>query len=187
MHVEFMYPYALLFILNFFEGSIVTLGAGLSTQIVGIDIRAALAVLIVSDVVSDVFYYYVGRAGGRVFHSRYAKLIGVTPRRLAMVEKYYVSHGTATLVFAKLSDILAMPGVLIAGAVRMKLRVFFTISVVCSIIKGVILYFGGLLISQGVIGISTQLFVSVFYGLMLVIVGILICTYFYKKISEQKT
>ena len=175
--------YVILFILGFIEGSVVTVGVGLTAPLLGMDVWISLVILIVADILSDLAYYFLGRTGSKYVHGRYAKYIGITSQRMSRVEEYYRKHGAVTVVFAKFSDILAAPGIIIAGAVGMRLRTFALISIGCSLCKTPILYFGGVFISLGLFSIGAPLLLAIISGIALLSLGVTLLIYFYRKIG----
>ncbi len=181
-----MQPYLILFFLNFLEGSVITLGAGLSAQATHLDYCLALLTLITADIVSDLFYYGLGRFGGGILHTKYARIIGVTEHHLDLVESYYSKHGKITLFFAKMSDLLAMPAVIIAGAIKMKLRDYIAVSVVTSILKAVLLFSAGYLLGNSLGRNGLVLIQNMLSGLFILILTIFIFRYFYVKIRQDK-
>lgn len=181
-----MQAYLILFFLSFLEGSVITLGAGLSAQTTNLDYRLALLTLITADIVSDLFYYSLGRFGGGILHTKYARIIGVTERRLDLVESYYSKHGKITLFFAKMSDLLAMPAVIIAGAIKMKLRDYIAVSFVTSILKAVLLFSAGYLLGNSLGRHGLVLIQNLLSGLFILILTIFIFRYFYVKIKQDK-
>lgn len=181
------YPYLILFVLNFVEGSVVTLGAGLSMHTTGLNYSVALIVLVIADIVSDMFYYSLGRFSGHIFESKYANLIGINNYRLGLVKGYYNRHGKVTLFIAKMSDILAMPAIVLAGVIKMRLSTFLPVSIATSIIKGVMLFTAGYLLSSSV---GKQVAVSIMHllsGICILIITVLIFRYFYVRIKDDGT
>lgn len=185
--IQSIYPYIILFVLNFVEGSVITLGAGLSATAAGLNYFIALSVLIATDIISDIIYYSLGRFSNRIFESKYAKLVGVTKRRLGLVKGYYDRHGKSTLFFAKMSDVLAMPAIILAGVIKMPISTFLAVSIITSIIKGVALFTAGYLLSSS---ISRQGIVEIMHlmsGVCILIVTILMFRYFYVRIKTDGT
>ncbi len=179
----------MLFVLNFLEGSIITLGAGLSLPATGLNFSVALTVLMIADIVSDITYYLIGRSSSAVLESKYAKYVGINHHRLAVVKGYYDKHGKVTLFFAKMSDVLAMPAIVLAGVSEMRLPTFLTMSIATSILKGVTLFTAGYLLSDSVSTQGVESVVHLISGLCVLVVTILMFKYFYEKIKNdgQKT
>lgn len=185
--IDLVYPYLILFVLNFVEGSVITLGAGLSLPVTGLNYIAALCVLIAADIISDIVYYLLGRFSSRIFESKYAKIVGVTEHRLRLVKGYYDRHGKTTLFFAKMSDVLAMPAIILAGAIKMRIATFLTVSIITSVAKAVMLFTAGYLLSNS---ISQQGIVEIMHlmsGACILIITILLFRYFYVKINTDGT
>lgn len=181
------YPYLILFVLNFLEGSIITLGAGLSASTTGLNYPIALSVLIVADIISDIFYYSLGRFSNRIFETKYVKLVGVNKRRLGLVKGYYDRHGKVTLFFAKMSDILAMPAIILAGVIKMPISTFLTVSIFTSVVKGVALFTAGYLLSSSISLHGITEMMHVVSGVCILIITILMFRYFYVRIKNDGT
>jgi membrane protein DedA with SNARE-associated domain len=185
--IQSIYPYIILFVLNFLEGSVITLGAGLSTAATGLNYSIALSVLIAADIISDIFYYSLGRFSNRIIDSKYAKFVGVTERRLGMVRGYYDRHGKSTLFFAKMSDVLAMPAIILAGVIKMPMSTFLAVSIITSIVKGVALFSAGFLLSSSISHHSIIEIMHLISGVCILIVTILMFRYFYVRIKTDGT
>lgn len=176
----------MLFVLNFLEGSIITLGAGLSLPATKMNFTAALIVLIAADIVSDLIYYSLGRSSKAILQSKYARYVGINHRRLAVVRGYYDKHGKVTLFFAKMSDVLAMPAIVLAGVTDMKTTTFVSLSVLTSIIKGILLFTAGYLLSDSVSRQGIESVVHLASGLCVLIITVLMFRYFYEKIKNDE-
>lgn len=185
--VGLAYPYLILFVLNFLEGSIITLGAGLSASATGLNYPLALSVLIVADIVSDIFYYSLGRFSSRIFETKFARIVGVNKRRLGLVKGYYERHGKITLFFAKMSDVLAMPAIILAGVIKMPIGTFLGVSIVTSVVKGVALFTAGYLLSSSISLHGITEMMHVVSGVSILIITILMFRYFYVKINTDGT
>ena len=181
------YPYLILFILNFLEGSIITLGAGLSASATGLNYPIALSVLIAADIISDIFYYLLGRFSNRIFETKFARLVGVNKRWLGLVKGYYDRHGKFTLFFAKMSDILAMPAIILAGVIKMPISTFLRVSIFTSVVKAVALFTAGYLLSSSISLHSMTEIIHLISGICILMVTILMFRYFYVRIKTDGT
>jgi membrane protein DedA with SNARE-associated domain len=119
-----------------------------------------------------------------ILNSRKLRLFGVSDKRLNMVKHYYSEHGKFTLFFAKMSDVLAMPAILLAGFIKMDFKVFMVVSVSTSILKGSLLFGAGFLLSYGYHEIPALQLLYAMAGLSVLALAIVVFRYNYLKIRK---
>ena len=121
------YGYFILFPLAVIEGPVVSLLVGFLMYLGYFQFFPALAVLVLGDVVPDVFYYYIGRFGNG------KKLIEKYGTHLNLIEKLWQEHGKKTMFFSKIAYGLSTPLLISAGLVKMPLRRFVSYTIPISI------------------------------------------------------
>src|SRR5439155_3478522 len=75
-------------------------------------------------VLGDNAGYYIGHKIGRSTLERYGKYVGLTPHRIAHMERYFESHGDKTILVARFITCLRVFAALLAGSSRMPWRTF---------------------------------------------------------------
>ncbi len=79
----------------------------------------------VAAICGDNFGYWIGRRGGKKFVDRYGRFVGLTPKRITAVEKYFRRHGPRTIFFARFISGLRVVAAIFAGISRIRWPVFF--------------------------------------------------------------
>ncbi len=141
------WKYVALFPLLIIEGFVVTIVAGFLVSTHTLSFYPTLAVVVLGDICSDIFYYSLGYRSSRVLRTRWARLIGLKPDRLKRVEGLYDNHGGKILIAAKLTNAISLAAVVAAGLIKMPFRRFISFCIVAAIPKALILlligyYFG---------------------------------------------
>jgi membrane protein DedA with SNARE-associated domain len=99
------------------------------------------------NVVSNFFYFYLGRLGRITLIKRYGRYFGLHERRIEKIEKNLHNHSIKTIVAMKLLP-FTVPALAIPGAMRMSLKRFSAISLSVIIPESIILvllgYYSGL-------------------------------------------
>jgi len=132
------YGYLILFLLTVVEGPITTvIGAFLAAQNY-FNIFIVYVVVVTGDLVGDILYYAAGRFGRTHLLERFSGLTGLTPERLAWLERWFESHGVKAILVAKYTQtgFIALPG---AGAARMPVASFLFYNLVGTIPKALVL------------------------------------------------
>jgi membrane protein DedA with SNARE-associated domain len=93
---------------------------------------AAVLASTVGSVLGAWALYGIGRAGGRTLALRLPRVVGVTPERLDRTERWFARRGDAIVVLARLVPGLRSAVSVPAGALRMPVARFLTLTAVGS-------------------------------------------------------
>ena len=115
-----VHRYVLLFPIAVIEGPIISIIAGFLASKGLMSLVPAYFILLAGDVGGDVIYYLIGRWGGIRFINRWGSKIGLTPARIAKVDRHFIDHGGKTLLFGKWTQTVGAPILVTAGMLRMK-------------------------------------------------------------------
>jgi membrane protein DedA with SNARE-associated domain len=77
--------------------------------------------------------YWIGQRGGRALVQRHGKWVGLTPARLAQMERFFIRHGGKTLILARFIVGVRAIGGLFAGISGHPWRAFFLMNVLGSL------------------------------------------------------
>ncbi len=77
------------------------------------------ALSILGDVIPDSLYYWLGRWGRLSLATKISKRFGFTQQRIEELEKQIEMHGGKTVAVLKYTPVLATPGLMLVGAMRM--------------------------------------------------------------------
>jgi membrane-associated protein len=114
--------YPLLFIVMLIEGPVVTAAAAFAAALHYMNIWIVLLLSIIANFIPDIIYYAMGYWGRETFVNKYGHYLGVTPERVAKVEKLAEHHSMKSMFIIKVVPFLATPGLILIGATRMDIR-----------------------------------------------------------------
>jgi membrane-associated protein len=136
------YKYAILFPALIIEGPMATLLAAFLSSAAGgniLNIIFVFYIVVVADIVGDVFYYSIGRFGKRYIIKKWGRQIGISDDKLIRFENYFKKHGVKTLALAKVSHGIGWAAMVGAGSAHMPFQRFIVVSSVVSIPKSLLL------------------------------------------------
>ncbi len=141
------YRYAILFPLVIIEGPIVTILAGFLASLGQFNLFICYPLIVVGDVIGDLFMYAQGRWGGKPVVERWGRRFGIKPDLVERLEEHFKKHPGKTLVFGKISHFLGGPVLIAAGMARMSLPKFLWFNFLATLPKSLVLllvgfYFG---------------------------------------------
>lgn len=156
MSVEFItelilqYRYWILIPISFIEGPIVAFVAGTLAAVGFFNIYFLAGLFFVRDVGLDGVYYAIGYFGGHTaFTGRMLAKIGVTDDHLEKVRELWAKRPFMTMFIGKLSYGIASAFIVVAGVVKMPLRIFFKYGIIVAILE-----YGTLLVAGFFLGAS---------------------------------
>jgi membrane protein DedA with SNARE-associated domain len=141
------YRYVILFPLVVIEGPIVTILAGFLASLGQFNLFICYPLIVVADVVGDLFMYAQGRWGGKPAVEKWGRHFGIKPEIVVRLEEHFKKHPGKTLIFGKISHFFGGPVLIAAGMARMKLSEFLWFNFLATLPKSLILlligfYFG---------------------------------------------
>ena len=116
------YKYAVIFPIATLEGPIITLVSGFLISLGILSFIPTLLVVFAGDMISDSFYYSLGKRG-RAFVER-IKFLHISPARLERVEKHFEKYPGKTLVISKASYGIGSLFLVAAGVSKMSYQKF---------------------------------------------------------------
>ena len=141
------YRYVVLFPAVVIEGPIVTILAGFLVSLGKMNFWICLPVVVVGDVLGDLFMYAQGRWGGKPAIEKWGHHFGIKPGIIVRLEQHFKDHPGKTLIVGKLSHFFGGSVLLAAGMGRMKVAKFLWYNFLGTIPKSLVLlligfYFG---------------------------------------------
>jgi membrane protein DedA with SNARE-associated domain len=141
------YRYAILFPLVVVEGPIVTILAGFLASLGQFNLFICYPLIVVADVLGDLFMYAQGRWGGKPAVERWGRHVGIKPEIITRLEEHFKKHPGKTLIFGKISHFFGGPVLIAAGMARMSLSEFLWFNFLATLPKSLFLllvgfYFG---------------------------------------------
>lgn len=173
------YGYVAVFVLNFFEGSIVVLSAGFLSSQGYLNAFLLVAVVVLSDIVGDFLYYSIGRWGRKFSFAHTQGLIAKARNSSDRIRKN-------PRKFLLLSKITYSVGFLIqigAGLSRVEIPTFLFYNVMGTTSKTVVLVALGYFFGSAFIRIDTMIG-KVSIGVLFISTIIVLISYI-KKVEKQ--
>jgi membrane protein DedA with SNARE-associated domain len=172
------YRYWILIPLSFLEGPVVAFIAGTMASVGFFNLPFLAVLFFVRDVGLDAAYYAMGYFGGHTpFAERMLKKIGITDDHLEQVRVLWVKKPGMTMLIGKLSYGIASAFIVVAGIVKMPLKIFFTYGILVAILEYGTLLLAGYFLGASLGGTATRIINNVQYAVG--IAGVLISIYYY--------
>jgi membrane protein DedA with SNARE-associated domain len=111
------------------------------------DIRIIIAVAAAAAIAGDTGGYFLGRRWGRQLLDRWGPRVGLSPKRVAHVERFFHRYGVLAVFFGRYQAIFRTYIGMVAGMAHMPFRVFFPVRlascIVWALVYGLLAYFLG--------------------------------------------
>jgi membrane protein DedA with SNARE-associated domain len=126
--LTFRYPIA--FPLAIVEGPLVMLLSGFLIRIGFFSFWPIYLILMAGDLTGDVFWYFVGRNGGRPLIEKYGRFVNLTEGNVERAEGFFKDHQIKILFISKITMGLgfALATLVAAGMAKVPFKKYFTIN-----------------------------------------------------------
>ena len=173
------YGYLILMPLAVAEGPMVTIIAGLFVTLGIFNPVIVYIIVVAGDAIGDSFLYGLGRWGGEVFFARWAPRLGVTPRKMEQVKRYFDVHGKKTIALSKVLHGVGITGLIAAGSLKVPYQKFIAISSLVSLVQVAVFLAIGILFGHAYLQIARYLnyFAA---GVLITVLVVAIFLYFRK-------
>lgn len=98
------YRYLIIVPLSLFAQPLVGMLSGVLSRLGYFDPFAVYGVLVVTAVLGDMFWYWVGYQWGMPFMNRFGKFVSITPKHVAGVTKIFNKYHASILLISKLTN-----------------------------------------------------------------------------------
>ncbi len=185
------YKYLIILPLAIFEGPLLSLLAGYLIQTGHISLVITFILLLMGDILPDLFYYQLGKYGNeKVLSNAYFKKTKNLHLTIQELERLWHTHTIKTMFFGKLSYGISVPIIISAGLAKLPLRKFVLISLPVGIFQvGSLMTIGYFLGRSYEVAIAYVKYGGIILGSMvLLIIGIYfwIIRYSIKTITKTK-
>ena len=141
--------YWIMFLAMLVEGPIITAAGAFAAALGAFNIWIVLLLSIVGNLVPDVIYYAIGYWGRQELIDKYGHYFRLSKERITQIEDMAKNHAWKALSLIKLTSVLATPGLIIVGAVRMPIKKYTWICLAITLPSSLFFlvigyYFGGL-------------------------------------------
>ena len=128
--LTFRYP--IVFPLAIVEGPLVMLISGFLIRIGFFDFWPIYLILMAGDLAGDIFWYFVGRNGGRPLIEKYGHYVNLTEENVERAEGFFQDHQTKILFISKITMGFgfALATLVAAGMAKVSFKKYFTINFV---------------------------------------------------------
>ncbi len=120
--------YLLLFLVTLIEGPSITAAGAFAAKLGYFNIYIIFLISILGNLIPDVVLYAIGYWGRLKLVGKYSKHFKLSEERISKVERLMKEHAGKTLLVVKLLPFLAVPGLMIAGALRMPIKKYIYLS-----------------------------------------------------------
>ncbi len=179
------YRYWILIPLSLIEGPVVAFVAGTLAALGFFDIYFLAALFFVRDVGLDAGYYAMGHFGGKTaFAKRMLTKIGITDNHLEQVRELWERRPFTTMFIGKLSYGIASAFIVVAGMVKMPLRIFFKYGVMVAILEYGTLLLAGYLLGASLGGSIVRIIENVQYAIAfasIVVIGYYLLSWYMRR------
>lgn len=136
------------------------------------------------DIVGDFIWYAIGRFGTIAFINRFGHIFKSSEKRVKTLNYFFEKHPIKTLMAIKLSPIIPMPGLIIAGSSGMSVKKFF-ISISIIIIPKTLLFMAlGYFFGNAYSTLSNYIN-NALYAIGIIIILAWLTFYGYRKLTKR--
>lgn len=175
--------YLLMFVLMLIEGPVITAAGAFAAALGFFSVWVVFVLSILGNIIPDIIYYFLGYWGRERFVDKYGRYFGLSKKNIDYVESLMKKHSVKTLVLIKTFPLMATPGLIAVGIMRMDLKKYIKwctiITIPSSLLYLVIGYYFGTAYHYMVRYIQIGEYLFLFFVLVFIF-----AKYFAKKILE---
>jgi len=179
-----VHGYLLLFLLMVIEGPVVTSVAGFAASLGYIDLFLVIVLAFFGNLIPDTLLFLIGKIGRKKIILKLVYKLGLNTSRIKRIENILMKHSIKALIFIKISPLLPLPGLILAGFVKMPLRKFILIDAIYNILAAIIFTLIGFYFGL-TIGTILKYFRIGQYALLVLIPLVFFFYFMYKKICAK--
>ena len=114
--------YGVLILATIIEGPVATAAGAFAASLGLMNLFFVILISFAGDIISDSFYFYVGKFGGKPAIAKYGPKFGLHKGRMKKIEKLLKKHFIKTLFVMKITPMLAPPGLIMIGASKVSFK-----------------------------------------------------------------
>lgn len=181
--------YGVLLILTIIEGPVTTAAGAFAASLGLMNIYIVLLISILGDIIGDIFYFSLGKFGGRPLIEKYKKKTGLKESKIDHLNEGLEKHFLKTLAIIKLTPMLAPPGIILIGSSKISFKKMFFSSLLiiapASIFFAFIGYYFGLASDSFISYYKLAREVLLLLIVIIIIIALLIEKRLVKKIAQK--
>lgn len=116
--------YWIIFIIMFLEGPLIAYAAGFASSLDIFNLYFVCFLAILGNFIPDMILYFMGRLIRGILHTRFFRLFGLSKKVILRIEKGFKKHLFKTMLVTKLAPLLPVPGLILAGVLKVKFKKF---------------------------------------------------------------
>lgn len=128
-----LHGYPIMLVLMIVEGPLVTTVAAFAASLGVFNIYMVCFLSILGNIIGDVMVFVIGRYGRRAVVDRYRGFVRIKSATIRKMEAFLRKQPGKTIAVIKVTPSLPVPGLMLAGALRLRFRTFMFYSSVVSI------------------------------------------------------
>lgn len=177
------HSYPILLIGMILEGPILIMAASFAASLGYLSLPVIFGLAILGDVIGDVGCYVFGYFSRITVINRFGHYFGVTPNRMARLKALLERHPVKILTAIKISPIVPVPGLIVAGSSHMAPRTFISSILIIILPKTIVFivigfFFGG-------IYEQIRVYLNSAYTAVIISIALVGAYYAYRRISAR--
>ena len=176
--------YSLMFIGMLVEGPVITAAGAFLAALGFFNVWAVFGLSLLGNLIPDAGYYALGYWGREQFIDKYGRYFGFTRKKVRNLEALIHKNAVKALIAIKLIPLLATPGLVAAGASKMKLNKYAFWSLVITVPSSLFYLILGYYFGAAYDRINHYLNIGA-YLIAIIIAIMLLIFYFERKVSRQ--
>jgi membrane protein DedA with SNARE-associated domain len=176
--------YPLMFFAMVIEGPVITAAGAFLAALGYFNLWAVFGLSLLGNLVPDAAYYALGYWGRKRFIDKYGRYFGLTKRKVKNIEAMIQKNPGKSLIAIKLIPLFATPGLIVAGASRMKLDKYVPWSIIITVPSSLLYLILGYYFGAAYDRVNHYLNIGG-YLIAIIVLFILLVLYLEKKLSQK--
>ena len=180
------HSYFFIFALMFIEGPIVNFAAAFASALGVFNIWIIFILAIFGNQLPDSSLFFLGHKLRGKTMEKVVSYLGLNKKRIKAIERHLKENSTKTIIRFKVIDPIAVPGILIAGFMKVPFKKFFWIDLLMNFLQAILMtalgFYSGILVDT-----SLKYFKLSFYLLPIAVVLIFVVWFGIKRVYRLLT
>jgi len=139
--------YLIVFLAMFIEGPVITLAAAFAASMDYFNVYIIFLLSFLSRFILDSIFFLIGRLGRRKSTENYIHKLGLNESQIQKIESGFQKHFGKSLIMIKITPFISIPGIILAGFMKNKIKKFVFFDILINLITSAIFtllgfYFG---------------------------------------------
>jgi len=137
--LEFMqvHGYFLIFLIMIIGGSVVTTVAAFAASLGYFNILVVVLLSFAAEITEGILFYNLGYFGRRRLIGEHGSFFGIKVKALYKLETHFKNHFGKTLFFIKMTPLLSIPGLTLAGVSHVPIKKYLSWNVMMAFFKSI--------------------------------------------------